>query len=229
MMNMSSNSDLSGTLILPVTVLEYRDIADPDKGEAGIMPENDVDDIATGARAEVELSAAEFASRIRQEKEQTAREVESMIRRDYEGKLLLAQSSITSALKIFEEQRNEYFTRVEAEVVQLALSIAAKILHREAQVDPMLVAALVRIAIEKMKEGSSVTVSVSSGRVTSWKAYFAAIPQLAHVEVVVDEKLGEFDCSLESALGSTSFGLDKQLKEIEQGFFDLLALRPSRS
>ena len=47
--------------------------------------------------------------------------------------------------------------------MQLALAIAAKILHREAQVDPMLVAALVRMTIEKMREGSSVTVRVGPG------------------------------------------------------------------
>jgi len=62
---------------------------------------------------------------------------------------------------------------VEAEIVQLALSIAAKILHREAQVDPMLVAALVRIAVEKMREGSGVTLRVSPKRVDSWRRYFA--------------------------------------------------------
>jgi flagellar assembly protein FliH len=31
---------------------------------------------------------------------------------------------------------------------------------------------------------------------------------------------------LETELGTTNFGLDTQLKEVEQGFFDLLALRP---
>jgi flagellar assembly protein FliH len=31
---------------------------------------------------------------------------------------------------------------------------------------------------------------------------------------------------LETEMGVTNFGLDTQLKEVEQGFFDLLALRP---
>jgi flagellar assembly protein FliH len=33
---------------------------------------------------------------------------------------------------------------------------------------------------------------------------------------------------LETELGSANFGLDTQLKEVEQGFFDLLALRPAK-
>ena len=71
---------------------------------------------------------------------------------------------------------SDYYARAEAEIVQLALAIAAKILHREAQVDPMLVAALVRMTLEKMREGSSVTVRVGAGRAKRWKEYFAAQP-----------------------------------------------------
>jgi flagellar assembly protein FliH len=128
----------------------------------------------------------------------------------------------------FEEQRSEYFANVEGEIVQLALSIAAKILHREAQVDPMLLAALVRLAVEGMREGSSVTIRVGRGRGESWKKYFAAIPSMAHVEIAEDEQLSDQDCVLETELGSANFGLDSQLKEVEQGFFDLLALRPAK-
>ena len=115
---------------------------------------------------------------------------------------------------------------MEAEVVQLALAIAAKILHREAQVDPMLVAALVRMAMEKMREGSSVTVRVGAGRSKRWKEFFAGQPTRPHVEVAEDAELSDQDCVLETELGSANFGLDTQLKEVEQGFFDLLALRP---
>jgi flagellar assembly protein FliH len=32
---------------------------------------------------------------------------------------------------------------------------------------------------------------------------------------------------LQTELGSANFSLDAQLKEVEQGFFDLLALRPA--
>ena len=39
-------------------------------------------------------------------------------------------------------------------------------------------------------------------------------------------RLSDHDCILETELGSANFGLDTQLKEVEQGFFDLLALRP---
>jgi flagellar biosynthesis/type III secretory pathway protein FliH len=50
---------------------------------------------------------------------------------------------------------------------------------------------------------------------------------MSHVEVTEDSQLGEHDCLLETELGTANFGLDTQLKEVEQGFFDLLALRPA--
>jgi len=226
---MSSNLDFAGALTVPVTTLEYRDIANPAAFDSGTAMDGNNDAAPTARpRADVQLTEAEFAGRIRQEREQAVREAEQMIRRDSEQKLAVASASITSALKAFAEQRNDYFARVEAEVVQLALSIAAKILHREAQVDPMLVAALVRIAIEKMREGSPITVRVNAGKVSSWKSYFAGISHLTQIEVVADAGVSEFDCIVETELGSASFGLERQLKEIEQGFFDLLALRPSK-
>jgi flagellar assembly protein FliH len=41
-----------------------------------------------------------------------------------------------------------------------------------------------------------------------------------------DGTLGLGQCRLETELGSTDLTLEAQLKEIEQGFFDLLAQKP---
>jgi flagellar assembly protein FliH len=110
--------------------------------------------------------------------------------------------------------------------VQLALAIAAKILHREAQVDPMLVATLVRMAVEKMREGSSVNLRVGVGEGPRWKRYLADEMKGASVQIIEDAELSDHDCMVETELGTANFGLDTQLKEVEQGFFDLMALRP---
>jgi len=209
---MSSNTEFGGALAVPVSVLEYRDIAGH---EIGARASNGAD-----------MAEAEMAAKVVAERAEAVRDTEQKLRQDYEQKLAAARRSIADTILDFAQQRNDYFARVEAEVVQLSLSIAAKILHREAQVDPMLVATLVRIAVEKMREGSSVTVRVHPARVAGWKQYFATQPNLAAVEVIEDAKLTEQDCILETELGTTNLGLDAQLKEVEQGFFDLLALRP---
>jgi flagellar assembly protein FliH len=153
--------------------------------------------------------------------------MEQKLRVEYERKLLAARAPISAAVAKFDAERDKYFGRVEAEVVQLSLAIAAKILHREAQVDQMLVASLVRVAMENMREGSNVTIRVGPGKGESWKRYFASVTGATRVEVVEDAELNDQDCIAETELGSANFSLEKQLKEVEQGFFDLLAVRPA--
>jgi flagellar assembly protein FliH len=224
---MSYSAPYSTITPLPIAALQYRDIGDGPEQEEQASESEQQNGRAGKRRAEVEMSEADFAARIRQERADATAQVEQKLRQEMEQRLLAARTPVATAVKDFAEERDEYFARVEAEVVQLSLSIAAKILHREAQVDPMLVATLVRIAVEKMREDSSVTVRVGTGRGASWRQYFAGFPNLMRVEVAEDPKLSDQDCILETQLGAANFGLDTQLKEVEQGFFDLLALRPA--
>ena len=78
--------------------------------------------------------------------------------------------------------RKTYYRRVESEVVQLALAIARKILHREAQLDPRALAGIVRVTLEKLRRGTTVHLHVQpaeklpTGATTSparWKAALA--------------------------------------------------------
>jgi|HubBroStandDraft_5_1064220.scaffolds.fasta_scaffold01481_9 flagellar assembly protein FliH len=213
---------------LPVRTLEYRDMGANSAlaGNGKMSPEARGACDEAQSSAEIELAERELAERIKRERADAVAQTEQRLRQEYEQKLLVARASVASAISGFEAQRTEYFARVEAEVVQLALAISAKILHRESQVDPMIVAALVRMAVDKMREGSKVIVRVDAGRAVKWRAYFASLPGSARIEVVEDTALTEHDCLLETELGTTNFGLDAQLKEVEQGFFDLLALRP---
>jgi flagellar assembly protein FliH len=224
---MSFSAGYSEILPLSFAALQYRDIA----GTAAVDRESrngagEEDSPHESKRRDDEAREAEIAARIREARMEAVSQTEQRLRQEYEQKLLAARQPIADAVKGFAEQREDYFARVESEIVQLALSIAAKILHRESQVDPMLVASLVRLSVEKMREGSNVTVKVGSGHGASWKRYFAAFPNSGRIEVIEDPQLSDQDCILETELGSANFGLDAQLKEVEQGFFDLLALRP---
>jgi flagellar assembly protein FliH len=224
---MSPNVELG--VPVPITSLQYRDISSRRAKAHPVQPETDTElvEVTNGQKDnDPGVSEAQLIARIERETAEAVNAAEQRLRHEYEQKLAAARAPIAALIAGFEVQRSEYYAQVEGEIVQLALSIAAKILHREAQVDPMLLAALVRVAVERMREGSSVVVRVGAGRGESWKQYFAAIPSTSHVEVVEDEQLSDHDCMLETELGSANFGLDTQLKEVEQGFFDLLALRP---
>ncbi len=69
-------------------------------------------------------------------------------------------AQLQQALDEFRSQREEYFAQVEHEVVRLALAIAERILHREAQVDPLLLAGAVRVALGQLAESTEVRLRV---------------------------------------------------------------------
>jgi flagellar assembly protein FliH len=127
----------------------------------------------------------------------------------------------------FDQDRTRYFAGVESEVVKLALAIAARILHREAKLDPLLLAAAVRIALEKVERDSVKILRVPAAEVELWRTSFpdTAVSELS-IQVVGDERLQVGECVLETNIGSVELGVSAQLSEIELGFFDLLKQRP---
>jgi len=134
---------------------------------------------------------------------------------------------VAEAIHNFQQQAADYYSRVEVELVHLALAIAAKIMHREAQVDRMLVGALVKVALEKLQQGTKVIVHINPDEATLWGEYFQAnLTGQMNIEVKSDSTVKPRNCVLETELGETEIGLEAQLKEIERGFFDLLAQRP---
>ncbi len=125
---------------------------------------------------------------------------------------------IAHVLHEFSVERANYYRRIESEVVQLALAIARKILHREAQLDPHVLAGIVRVTIERMDAGTKVSLHVSPREASEWS-------ELA-IEVHEDPALPPGGCRIETSLGATEVGFESQLKEIETGLLDLLAERP---
>ena len=133
------------------------------------------------------------------------------------------RAAVTTAVEDFARHRAEYFRRVEQEVVRLALSIARKVLHREAQLDPLLLAGVVRVALDQIEAGTRLTLRTSPASARSWAEFCSQRLEKEHaIEVVPDSSLGSHRCVLEADIGSTEISLDAQLDEIESGFFDRL-------
>jgi flagellar assembly protein FliH len=141
----------------------------------------------------------------------------------FEEQLAQERKQISDMLLQFHQQRTEYYSRVEIELVHLSLAIASKILHRESQIDRMVLAGLVKVMLEKLQQKTRVIVRVRPEDAKGWTYYFRDVTNL---EVVGDPTLEPKACLLETELGVADLALDAQLKEVEQGFFDLLAQRP---
>jgi flagellar assembly protein FliH len=130
------------------------------------------------------------------------------------------------AYEEFRQERARYFAGVEAEVVKLVLAIAARVLHREVNLDPLLLAGVVRVALEKVAEDSTTVLRVPAGALAMWREVFAESSG-ASLQIVGDERLGAGECVLETNVGRVELGVKAQLEEIERGFFDLLEQRPA--
>ncbi|MBZ5503617.1 MAG: hypothetical protein LAN59_15520 [Acidobacteriia bacterium] len=138
------------------------------------------------------------------------------------------REAIAEAVRAFGREREIYFHHVEAEVVTLALAVARKILRREAQVDPLLLTGLVRVALEKIAVSKNVRLRVHPSQISAWQDHFSQNAGLTLIpELSGDAGLEQNQCKLETELGCTELNVETQLKEIEQGLFDLLAQRPT--
>jgi flagellar assembly protein FliH len=145
---------------------------------------------------------------------------------ELEGGIVAERKSVLKACEEFVRERARYFAGVEAEVVKLALAIAARVLHREAKIDPLLLTGVVRVALEKVAEDSVTVLRVPVSAVEMWKEVFVTSPE-SSVQVVGDERLAAGECVLDTNVGRVELGVSAQLEEIERGFFDLMQQRPA--
>lgn len=177
-----------------------------------------------GQGIEVEHSS----ERERYAHESGLREGEDRARQQYETNLQRERTALAKAIGDFKYEREQYYQRVEAEVVQLALAIARKILHRESQLDPLSLSGLVHVALRKLADSTTVRLRVHPGQAKAWADFFAQSREEKRVvpNVVADDSVLAGACILETDLGTTELGMEVQLKEVEKGLFDLLAERP---
>lgn len=154
-------------------------------------------------------------------------EGEAHARADFVSQIDDMRHCLAEALEQFARERQEYYQRVEREVVQLALSIARKILHRESNIDPLLLAGMVRVLLERMEHASKLSVQVNPSEVSEFRAFFARYLPDKQPEVIENAELPSGRCMVHTELGTTEVGPETQLKEIEQGLLDLQAAKPA--
>jgi flagellar assembly protein FliH len=135
-----------------------------------------------------------------------------LARRDWEQelqqKLAEDRAMVRKACDDFERERTRYFAAVEAKM------------------DPMLLSAAVRVALEKVERESEATLKVAESEAAMWTAEFAAAGD-ARVRVIGVEGMARGECVLETSVGTVELGIEDQLAEIERGFFDLMEKRPA--
>lgn len=196
---------------------------------ASVLPNLGAQDIQQGTTAGAPSTrAANISAYEATARSQGRQEGQAEARKEFQAQVEQERSVMASALAGFARDRAAYFAKVEGEVVQLALSIARKILHREAQIDPLLLVGMVRVALEKIDGATVVKLRIHPQNAASWKNYLGAhLETSALPEIVEDATQASDRCTLETSMGVAVVGAEVQLKEIERGLLDLLAARPA--
>ena len=205
------------------------------------FPEGSPSDRLAKEQADLEARVLELNAK-QQQAERAFQNELSMVRKDaYEAGRKSAESEqsaamrdaserLTALVEEFRQGRDQYLAQVEKEVVRLALAIAERILHREAQMDPLFLSGVVRVALGQLAESTEVRLRVPLKEQEMWAEMLRLMPNLPlRPELKVDERMNAGDCTIETHLGSVDIGVRAQLAEIERGFFDLLGQREQAS
>ena len=109
---------------------------------------------------------------------------------------------------------------MEHEVVKLALAIAARVLRREAQVDPLFLIGAVRVVLGQLAEAIQVKLRVPADETELWSETIAHLPNLRNTpSVISDDRLQLGECVIETEMGSVDLGVSTQLREAERSLF----------
>jgi len=121
---------------------------------------------------------------------------------------------LTETLEELTNLRQQMIHQTERQMVQLALAIARRIVHREVSIDQDLLIAMARVALDRLGESAQVTVRLSPQDFEATAAVRSAQWTGTQVTVVADARVGRGGCRVESEFGAMEVGVDAQIQEI---------------
>jgi len=117
-----------------------------------------------------------------------------------------------------QRERQEFFDRIEPEVVRLSISIAEKILARELELRPNAVVDMVRSAVKRLRDREQLRVSVNPRDFEQVRSarddLIGAIDGVRTLEVVEDRRVDAGGCVIESQNGTLDARVKTQLDQL---------------
>jgi flagellar assembly protein FliH len=114
--------------------------------------------------------------------------------------------------------RQSLIQETEREMVQLALTLARRVVHREVTLDPELAAALAHVALDRLGTTTPATIRLNPEDYTI-VAQDGARWGTAPVTVVPDPSISRGGCLVESAFGSVDATIERQFDELSRALF----------
>jgi flagellar assembly protein FliH len=110
----------------------------------------------------------------------------------------------------------------ERDVVELALQIARRILHRELATDPTSLAALAKVVFQRMARAEAYTLTIHPQFLPAVQSVLSG-SQSARVKIDADPACSPGTFIIKSAEGTIDASIDTQLEEISRGLADRLS------
>jgi flagellar assembly protein FliH len=190
-------------------------------GTTVISPEAAKDSAADAAAQIAELEAR-FQQKVREAHAAGAREGEIAGRNRAAAEMQPVIERLTRSIQEIANLRARLRREAEADVVQLALAIARRVIHREVAADPDALRGLVIAALEKLQGQEISRVKVHPSHVATVKAGLQQALSGGVVEVLADSSHELGSVIFETTRGNLDASVDSQLQEIERGLTDRL-------
>ena len=137
---------------------------------------------------------------------------------------IAAPFDFEASLRAAHEQGKREAMAHAAEQMQQQIE-AARVVHREAAMDPMLLAGAARVALDQVADSSEAVLRVAASDAAQWNETLK--PSSKGMVIEADEEMQRGEAVLKTRSGTVQLGLKAQLQEIERGFFELLGRRPA--
>jgi flagellar assembly protein FliH len=138
------------------------------------------------------------------------------------AELLPVMERLNASIAEIAGMRSDLRRRAERDVVQLALLIARRVLHRELNVDDSALTAIARVAFDRLTRSESYTVTVHPRFATSVASALPAA-QASRILIKPDPECAPGTLTIRSTDGVIDASVDAQLDEISRGLADRLA------
>ena len=110
--------------------------------------------------------------------------------------------------------RAQMIRQTERQMVELALAVARRIIHREVSLDRDLLIAMARVALDRLGESAQITIRLHPEDFEATSADRISRVMGTCVAVVEDPRLERGACMVESDLGALDVSVDAQIEEV---------------
>ncbi|MGA2715252.1 MAG: FliH/SctL family protein [Bryobacteraceae bacterium] len=195
---------------------------------AGQSPRNDTRNnrLAQGDAHQLEAAAAAaLEQRVRESWQQGFDAGEAAARQTLESEVRVRVEKLAATIAEVAGLRSETIRRAEVDTVRLSIEIARRVLHRELSVDPSALEALIKAALEKLRQQEVHRVRVYPGEEKLMRSCLEQAGRGQAIEVIGDPSQSRGGVFFEISRGALDASVDTQLREIERGLTDELRIR----